>query len=362
MTARRQPFTYGTGILLALLGLPPIPLISQSVEFRQTSVPVGIVDETATVQVGDIVDTVSAPNTNSGFTFVEWTLNGLRAEDITGFSPNPVRFEVTGPVDAVAIYMDSSEDADGDGLPDWWERRYFSDTSATFSGSPDLDPFSNAEEFLRETRPLVHDAHENGGLSRSRSASLYVIQDTSWVRLFEGSQPAGVIQSRRLVLRDEPVDLVTPPDPFSGYRFTGWLENGTRFDPTWAAQPISIVPGGDRSLVARYHPETENTDGDAIPDWQEWLTYESLVNDETDDPEGDGFDWAEEIRRGQSTLVFDTFVNGGASRSRGRLIYVNTLGQLEFRQTSDPFSIIESTDHIAQGTIVETERLAGSLV
>jgi 1,4-alpha-glucan branching enzyme len=50
-------------------------------------------------------------------------------------------------------------DADGDGLPDWWELLYFGNsTNATPNGSPDGDVYSNMEEYRKIMNPSVWDS------------------------------------------------------------------------------------------------------------------------------------------------------------------------------------------------------------
>jgi hypothetical protein len=50
--------------------------------------------------------------------------------------------------------VDSAEDADGDGLPDAWEIRYFGTTGAQPHADDDGDGFDNLEEFRAGTNPL----------------------------------------------------------------------------------------------------------------------------------------------------------------------------------------------------------------
>jgi hypothetical protein len=56
----------------------------------------------------------------------------------------------------VDIGIDEFIDSDGDGLPDWWEQRYFGDTtSAEPDGDPDGDGFDNLKEYNIGTNPLA---------------------------------------------------------------------------------------------------------------------------------------------------------------------------------------------------------------
>lgn len=56
--------------------------------------------------------------------------------------------------------FDLSVDEDGDGFPDWWEKKYFNNsaTAATLYADPDGDGLTNLEEFLLGTDPTVGNA------------------------------------------------------------------------------------------------------------------------------------------------------------------------------------------------------------
>ena len=61
-------------------------------------------------------------------------------------------------VNFTAVY--SVPDSDLDGMADWWEMDYFNGLSAPPSGNPDGDGYSNLEEFIHGTNPLVPDRGE----------------------------------------------------------------------------------------------------------------------------------------------------------------------------------------------------------
>jgi alpha-tubulin suppressor-like RCC1 family protein len=48
-----------------------------------------------------------------------------------------------------------TDDADGNGLPDWWEVKYFGHTGVSPTADPDVDGASNAQEYQRGTSPIV---------------------------------------------------------------------------------------------------------------------------------------------------------------------------------------------------------------
>lgn len=47
----------------------------------------------------------------------------------------------------------ANEDSDRDGLPDWWELEHFGDLVYDGDDDPDLDEFTNLEEYEAGTNP-----------------------------------------------------------------------------------------------------------------------------------------------------------------------------------------------------------------
>jgi hypothetical protein len=322
---------------------------AQTVELRQTSVPVGIINQTTSVTMNTVASTVTAPETSGAYTFCYWTLNAVRWSDLSGGAQNPARYTVAGAVDAVAIYLPSADDTDSDSLPDWWENRYFGNLSETGSTNPDGDAYPNSEEFAKGHHPRVHNLPDHGGLSRRRWIASVIQDPVRFVRLTELSEPAGVILQSRIVPKGAAVTLANPPASTAGYYFTGWMLNGARFDRPADWQPISVTPMVDTTLVARYILETVDSDGDDLPDWKEWLWFDGLQYDKNSDPDGDGYTIAEEQQRGFTSLAPDLLANGGISRRRAAPIYVDFTGQLPFRLASDPATILDQLSYHPTG-------------
>lgn len=350
------PFSHGVkpvALLLCLLTTLTLPLHAQTVEVRQTSVPLGVVDQTGSVPLNSARQSVTVPETSSTYRFSYWTLNGARWVDASGAAENPASFVANGNTDLVAIYLPAAKDEDTDTLPDWWEMRYFGNLDQTPSGDYDTDGINNTTELAYNLHPLVPDLEAHGGVSRRRSESAVIIQNTAqYVRLEESSTPAGIVAQRRVVRKGMPVVLSNPPASTGGHYFTGWIRGAARFDLTTDNQPVTITPTEDLRLIARYVAATEDTDNDGLADWKEWLLFESLQYDGTSDPDVDGFTVVQEELRGFSTLASDTLVTGGISRRRSQALFADTTGRVSFRQTSDPATIIEQTDYLQPGSLV----------
>jgi hypothetical protein len=198
----------------------------------------------------------------------------------------------------------------------------------------------------------VHNLPDHGGISRRRWIASVIQDPVRFVRLTELSDPAGVILQSRIVPKGAAVALSNPPASIGGYYFTGWMLNGARFDRPADWQPISVTPTVDMTLVARYMPETADSDVDNLPDWKEWLWFDGLQYDTNSDPDGDGFTVAEEQQRGFSSLAPDILANGGISRRRAASIYVDFTGQLPFRLASDPATIVDQMSYFPTGSRV----------
>ena len=366
------------GLLLACLALVWAgPLGGTNVQFVQSSNPAGVVNQTSFPLIGSVVTTVTAPDTNANYRFTYWTVNGVRWADPSGATVNPATFQVDGATSAVANYVLQSQDSDADGLPDWWELRYFGSLAYSGTDDPDGDGYNNAYEYAFGMSPTVADERMPGGTSRRRGLPLNVAvgaSDSNWFYggvsrrrsatttvvlnpdayaiLQETSSPSGIIARSRVISKGATVNLSTPPDPSAGYRFTGWLIGGVRYDHPYQLQPIPITVNSDTTVVARYISATDDTDGDGIPDWQEWFYFNSLQYGPSSSLNGDGFTYAQKQLRGLSQIVADQLDMGGISRRRSRTFIVDTTGRLPYRLTSDPATILEQTQYLAAGTLI----------
>ena len=60
------------------------------------------------------------------------------------------------------IFTVGDIDADGDGLPDWWELQYFGNLSQVAADDPDGDGISNLQEFRQGRNPTKSALADNG--------------------------------------------------------------------------------------------------------------------------------------------------------------------------------------------------------
>ena len=124
-------------------------------------------------------------------------------------------------------------DADGDGLPDWWESQYFGNTSANPNDDPDGDGFSTMQEYLADTKP-------NDGTSYLHFTGLSVLPGGIKLNWLGGEQATQYMQrSFTLTATNQWLNIFTaaPPTPLSG-SYTDLLgTNAMRFYRIEATRP-----------------------------------------------------------------------------------------------------------------------------
>lgn len=353
--------------LIATLALGPLGATARAanVQFKQTSAPTGLITASTTFPAsGTKVTTVTAGLTVNTYSFVNWTLAGVRVQDTYGQAINPVTFTILEPTNAVAVYLPTAQDTDADGISDWYEKRYFGNLTPTASSDADADGFTLSTEQTRGYHPLFFNTLDEGGLSRRRSALLhFALLGPNQARLTSQSSPAGFFTTViHVVNKGDTVPLPVVPTKAGGYTFTGWLVDSVRIDNGQQNQPASLVVTDTTVAVARYTLDTDDTDTDGVPDWFEFLHYDTLTHSAASDSDGDGFSLAAELDRGYSPTTVDTFAQGGLSRRRSAQLISPTLGDLyTYRFLSSPSGFVDLQDSVAFGTVVSTPSLLGAV-
>ncbi|MDA0989735.1 MAG: S8 family serine peptidase, partial [Verrucomicrobia bacterium] len=124
----------------------------------QSSSPPGILAAETWWVVGTTAQTIEAAATvdigGTNYAFAGWTVDGVRQPDATNTASNPAdAFVMNAPRSAQALYLPTTLDADGDGVPDWWEFYYLGGTNVPLNVDLDGDGFSNQREFDDKTDP-----------------------------------------------------------------------------------------------------------------------------------------------------------------------------------------------------------------
>ncbi len=143
-----------------------------AVTVTELSDPTGIVATQESVETGT-VRTLVAPEVEGEYSFGYWESNGNRLATADGTIREIVEV-IIGAVNATytARYFKTTDDTDGDGLPDWYEQRIVGNLSMTADGDQDGDGFSNLLEYKRNLNPMRADQNTEGGTSIRNSNTL----------------------------------------------------------------------------------------------------------------------------------------------------------------------------------------------
>lgn len=341
-----------------------LPLVQGAVvTFSEATDPAGIFSSSTNPTTGTQVTTRSASVTSGSNNFTHWTLNGVRQSDPSGRSLNPVQFTIFEPTAAVAHYLPTTQDSDGDGVPDYFEIEFFNSLDPSASNDSDGDGIALAAERVRGTSPRVYNQMTEGGVSRRRGFSVTIVAPNQ-VQLTESSEPLGIVSSVRAVDAGAAQTLTVAPDPNPGgdLRFTGWYVGSTRVDSPLAPQPASLVLNGNTAVVARYLSPSVDADDDSIPDWYEQFQFSSLARGAQDDADADGIPLAAELVRAQSPSLKNQISEGGLSRRRSATLSVAPVTFVNCTLTSHPVGLIDEVIQATDGSEVVTDNLWGDEV
>jgi len=234
-------------------------------------------------------------------------------------------------------------DADGDGLPDPWEMRWFGDLDETAGGDPDGDGLTNAEELDYGTDPSDADTDGDGfddgdeidaGTDPLDPESVpYAFEDVSGTVSYSGTQTglihvvaatnaagfASVYGTNLAVSGAYTVTVSSAAD----YWFKAWRDsNQNQSNDYWEAwgaytnNPLNVtgdVAGVDITLD---DPDTDS-DGDGLPDWWEIFHFGSLGEDGNGDFDNDGLTNLQELQLGTDPANADTDGDGMADGAEG---------------------------------------------
>ncbi|MDA0577752.1 MAG: S8 family serine peptidase [Verrucomicrobia bacterium] len=124
----------------------------------QTASLTGLVDATTWWVGGATGETATAtlaPTVGgTNYQFVGWYVDGTRLPDATNRATNPAQgIVMLAPRAAQAVYLPATQDADGDGVVDWWELYFFGSTNTALNVDSDGDGYSNLKEYQDKTDP-----------------------------------------------------------------------------------------------------------------------------------------------------------------------------------------------------------------
>ncbi len=310
--ARSEPVTS-----LGYQRIHPVPVVAITLPPQNSEVAIGSgvnIEVNASVSSGQIAST---------FFYADGILLHEDTQAPFGFAYDPPTWGPIG-IQAIAttntgatsrpaeLLLDALYDNDADGLPDWWEIRYFGNLLQAAGDDPDGDGLSNLAEFQSGLNPDNPDSDGDG-------------MPDGWevTRGFDPGNPSdggydtdqdGLTNSEEFLCGTDPNDPDTDDDGLPD----GWevphglnpLDDGSSEMANGAAGD----PDGDgltnaRELLLGTHPNNPDTDGDGMGDGYEdyyELQPNSPVNmpapgpktGPDDDKDGDGLTNKQEWERG----------------------------------------------------------------
>jgi len=204
----------------------------------------------------------------------------------------------------------SDPDTDSDGLPDWWEMKWFYSLNYGANDDPDGDGITNIQEYLYGTDPTSSGSVPRRAISGTvtyagpQTGTIYVAVSTN--------AGAGIVESQSL----------SQPGAFAFTNLPGlktyWVKalrdsNGNVANDFWEAQgnyaanPVYLNDNVTDANIALADPDT---DSDGLPDWWEMKWFSSLNYGPGDDPDGDGLTNLQEYQYGTNPNNADTDGDG----------------------------------------------------
>ncbi|MDA7791131.1 SUMF1/EgtB/PvdO family nonheme iron enzyme [Opitutales bacterium] len=334
------------------------------VTLQQKTDPAGLFDtNTVTHYLNDIIYTTVASPTLQNYSFTHWTINGERNETADGVAVHRVAVSMIDHMVAIAHYLPSNQDDDNDGVPDWYEIRFYNSLSQVATSDGDSDGFSMSMEFYLGTSPINPDVIIEGGASIRRSSMVFANLGGA-KKLEVSSSPAGLLTSSTTY--PEINTTYTTPNldgANNGYHFGYWEVNDVRQADAsgLALSRLTMTMDEDKKVIAHYFPSSEDTDVDGVSDWYEWRQFGSLSNSATSDSDGDGFNLGDEKYLGLSSVIKDEIIQGGASIRRSSLVFANLGGAKKLEVSSNPAGLLtSSTTYPETDTIYTSPSLDGA--
>jgi len=145
------------------------------IRYAFVSDPAGRVDQSGQAATGTVVVSPFLYGDDQDYTFAQWSIDGVRQTDGYGIALNQLEITLVSNVTAVATYLRTDLDENGDGIPDWAEFAAFGAVTNAADNDDDGDGLDFLTEFNRHTNPHLADDIQDGGVSwRGDSAVVYL--------------------------------------------------------------------------------------------------------------------------------------------------------------------------------------------
>lgn len=299
--------------------------LSAQCAWSTASDPAGLVQaQSGLVPTGTLVVTESLGPDVSGYSFGQWMLNGVRQADAQGVALSRLSIVVTADVAAVAQYFPTAQDSDADGLPDWWEYRYFGNSDSPAAADSDGDGLTLLQEYQWDLCPAISNSFVSGGVSMRNSEPTLVNLVGFYGWSISGA-PAGLIVAQSGVAQTGTlVSTTNLGHSISGYEFGYWSLNGTRQADELgvALSMIRFAVTTDMAAVAHFFVADADLDANGLPDWWEYRYFGSTGQNPNAAVSGE-LSLEDACRYGFSPVLSNSFFSGGVSMRNGEMVAVN---------------------------------------
>lgn len=341
-------------------------LFAALVNYVETSVndadgaTIGAVASNQYLELHGTYFTATAPASWASYRFTHWTHDGWPQtiyRDAWGRSVNPANFVLSAASTATAHYLPLTRDADGDGVPDWFEMEYYGTLANAAASDTDGEGVSLAGEYAAGTNPLFGNHVREGGVTAADTA-LITCNLAGYATYTLRSVPAGTVSQSAVA---PPGTVITTSDLAGNATFGYWTLDGVRQQDAWGvarAQIIFTVGASDREAVAYLF--TGDTDSDGVPDAFEQRCYGTLANDAASDTDGDGVALSAEYASGTNPRYGNRAAEGGIVWADSALITCNLAGYATYTLRSVPAGTVSQTATAPPGTTVTSPDLSGN--
>ncbi len=312
------------------------------------------------VEIGTTQTSSTAPTSYSSYRFTHWTFSGEPAtvyRDPWGRAQNPISFLVQVEATATAHYLPTTQDADGDGIPDWYEIHHYGTLAHDAAYDTDGDGITLLAEYNGNTSPLYGNSTQEGGVAYTDSA-LITCNLAGYPAYTIRSEPAGTVDQAGFVA---PGTVLTVPDLAGNSNFGYWTLYGVRQQDAWGRSLSTFsftMASADREAVAYLFPG--DTDSDGVPDAYEQRHFGTLTNGGTSDTDGDGIPLLAEYTGGTSPLYGNTLQEGGVAWVDSALVTCNLAGYPAYTMRSEPAGTVDQAGFVAPGTVLTVPDLSGN--
>ena len=349
--------TSGGFAMVPSIATAPSP--TNQVLYRRHSDPTALSLWTETwVTTGTVYAYSDAYGVLDGYRFTHWTVNGMRRSDEAGRALSQLSVTVVSNTTVISHYLPEDLDADGDGVPDWYEINLCGNTNGHAETDHDGDGFGLLHEYEMEFHPGVRNEVTYGGLAVSMGEPLRAIIDPGLATYRKQSLPVGIFEpEEQVVSKGTRILLSDSYRVISHYHFTHWDVNGVRqADETGRAlTQLDLLIQSNTTVTAHYLHEEADGDNDGLLDWYEMNTLGSTAFGADSDHDGDGFSLREEYVREFHPGLTNDIVDGGVALCFATQMYAVVADTNLARyvlQSDPPGAIAQRTVITNKGSVV----------